>query len=68
MLEKLATFITKDDSDSNSPLRINPLQLLGTIQAMKGNSQPLLYVCLTLNGREIDAIYGGHGSHPQFHH
>lgn len=44
-LEKLAALVTKEDSDSDSPPRVNPLQLLEALQAVKGTSQPL-YMCL----------------------
>ena len=49
--------INKDDGDSNFPLRINFLQLLGTSQAVESNfSLPSLYLHLTVNGREIDVM------------
>lgn len=62
-LEKLAALVTKEDSDSDSPPRVNPLQLLEALRAVKGTSQPLLYVLITLNGREIYAMVDTGATH-----
>lgn len=44
--------------------RINPLQLLGTRRAVKGSpSHSLLYVPLTLNGREVQAMVDTGATH-----
>lgn len=62
--EKLATLVTEGDSDSDPPSRINPLQLLGTLRTVKGNSPlPLLYVHAVVNGREIDAMVDTGATH-----
>lgn len=46
----------EEDIDSDSAPRVNPLQLLGFLRTVKDTSQPLLYMYLTLNDREIDVM------------
>ena len=48
--EKLNTLVSEGNSDTETPTRVSPLQLLGTLRAIKSNAPPFfLYVELTLN-------------------
>ena len=61
---KLAAIISEgNDSDSDTPTRINPLQLLGALRQVKGNFSSLLYAQVSLNGQEIEAMVDTDATH-----
>lgn len=63
MREKLAAFVARDDGESESHPRVNPLQVLGMIRAVKATPQSLLYVRLMLNNKEINPMVDSGATH-----
>ena len=64
--EKLSALVTADDkanTDSNSPSRVNPLQLLNVISGKNQLQKTLMHVQVLLNGIQVKAMVGSGSTH-----
>ena len=46
--ERMVTLVLEEESNADSPSRINPLQLVGAFRTVKGNAPCLFSMCMQL--------------------
>ena len=64
--EKLSALVTADDkasTDSDSPSRVNPLQLLNVISGENQPQKTLMHVQVLLNGIQVNAMVDSGATH-----
>ena len=64
--EKLSTLVTTDnkgESDSETPLRVNPLQLLNMINGETPVQKSLMHVHTVVNGVQVKALVDSGATH-----